>query len=233
MRVAIGMTPRLCRRELECAGSRDFNDRVAYLATDASTPGLVTVTIWRTSDGGATWATSSFKPFSHPAGPRCFGDAPPCPYRGTREVFDVVDAAHAFVSVSIAYGANLAFPQVFGTSDGGATWRAMPLPAGSGERLVLVQFATASAGLIGWGSASRRRRYMVGHRGRRRPLGPAEPSARHHVLAVGRVLGLAAVGHTRSRFHGWSSSAPGPFLFNRTNDGGNTWTTTTVRWFPS
>lgn len=210
-----------------------INDRVAYLATDASTPGLVTVTIWRTSDGGATWATSSLKPITHPAGSRCSGDSPPCPYRGTREVFDVVDAAHAFVTVSIAYGANLASPQVFATSDGGATWRAMALPAGSSERLLLVQFATASAGMIGmrdsvpglvdtwWGTEDGGNHWV------RMSVPPDITAWQPATFWDSRRWVLPAAG-----FGGWSTSAPGPFLFNRTNDGGNTWMTTTVQMAP-
>ncbi len=213
-----------------------LDDRLAFLATDVSTANTVTVSIWRTNDGGSTWAKSALAPIAHPAlFPPCTDpEGPPCPYLGTKEVFDVVDAAHAFVTVSIAYGANLNLPRVFATGDGGATWRPVPLPPGAGgQRFLLVQFATASAGMIGMG-------YSVG--GFVDKWWGTEDSGNHWAqmsfppdITAWQPVTFWDSGTwvlPGAGFDGWSPSAPGPFLFNRTNDGGNTWMTTTVRMAP-
>jgi hypothetical protein len=87
--------------------------------------------LWRTTDGGLTWTSSSLPVPSNVDAAAPISAAAP-------------DASHAFVTLSLQQGLGLSGPGVLlASSDGGRTWWRTILPS-SGE----IEFATASRGWL-------------------------------------------------------------------------------------
>jgi photosystem II stability/assembly factor-like uncharacterized protein len=119
----------------------------AFLATSSAKGAKVTITVWRTTNGGMSWQHAAAPAVTAPllAGGIIGSAYPPV-------TFDVVDAKHAFFSFYETSGMDTSVDWVFGTSDGGATWKSMPytvpadatsLPPGVG-----VYFRTPTSGIF-------------------------------------------------------------------------------------
>jgi photosystem II stability/assembly factor-like uncharacterized protein len=112
---------------------------VSEAFTSASDPSYGRVDIWRTADGGQTWAKTQLPKARFAV----FGEIMP----GVQ--FDFLDATHgfAFQSGNLAKGRNDS--DLFWTADGGQTWSA-DRPTGPGNLGIegKVAFATASDGVV-------------------------------------------------------------------------------------
>ena len=121
----------------------------AYIATSSAKGKMVTITVWRTANGGAGWKSAAAPAVAVPVLPDGIGTAyPPV-------TFDIVDAQHAFFSFYESAGMDTFEDWVFETTDGGASWKLLPytipaetvgLPPGVG-----VYFQSPLAGVFEFG----------------------------------------------------------------------------------
>jgi photosystem II stability/assembly factor-like uncharacterized protein len=182
------------------------------LGTD---PGFGRVDIWRTTNGGQTWAKS---------------ELPPAKINNDGDVlgpfsFDFLDANHGFALISGNFAHVLGDSDLYWTADGGRTWSAdRPTgPGGAGVEGSSLKFATAKDGVIvgspeGSGVSVT---HDAGTTWKAAVLGaPAGMSGA--VRSFGRAVFFDAhVGLLAVQFQGATSSVTRIY---RTTDAGSTWT---------
>jgi hypothetical protein len=186
------------------------------LATD---PGFGRIDVWRTTNGGLTWARS---------------ELPKAKINNDGDVlgpfsFDFLDLTHGFAFISGNYTHALADSDLYWTADGGKTWSA-DRPTGTGSAGVegsSVLFATANNGVVvgnPQGSG-----ISVTHDGGKtwnQATLPA-PSGTTGDIRIFRVPSFsdALTGLVAARFQG---SSQGVTRMYRTTNAGSSWTPVTV-----
>jgi len=103
-------------------------------------PGFGRVDVWRTTDGGQTWARSELPRAKINTAGDTLG-----PFS-----FDFIDPAHGFAFISGNYTRRLSDSDLYWTADGGATWSA-DHPTGPGSLGVegsSISFASADDGVV-------------------------------------------------------------------------------------
>lgn len=117
-----------------------FRDRLhGWVASlPSGSPAAPTVRVDRTTDGGRTWVTNSVVLRGD-----LFMD-------GVGEIgFDFLDARVGWLHVAAATNTGNSYGTLFGTRDGGATWRQLQMPIGSPVRFVTPQDGWTAGGVVG------------------------------------------------------------------------------------
>jgi hypothetical protein len=159
--------PELAGRQIDGLGA--FDARRALAASAEVNATSTAYTVWRTADGGQSWASTVLPPIGHDA---------PCPKAGCAGPglppsiepavsFDYADPLTAFLWLGLDSGPDGIETHIFETMDGGATWveRAFdvrwPGPGAPGQ--LRIQFMNPTTGVVeaanrtsttttGWGS---------------------------------------------------------------------------------
>jgi hypothetical protein len=138
----------------------------AYLATIQDTSTTISVTVWRTGDGGETWSLTRLDPVAHATEATFCGS---CLNFQPSVEFDVIDVNNAFMSFGLSAPVDSVTTLVYRTSDGGATWVPLdtssigPLANDGSTGAAVVHFQSPSVGVVshlnsisstttGWGS---------------------------------------------------------------------------------
>jgi len=161
------MPPGLTGPQIRGLGA--FDSDLAMLATADVDATTTTYTIWRTADGGASWASTDLPDVPHD--PNCSSfdcdDASAAASVDPAAYFDFVDPRTVFVWFGLDAGVAGTENHVFETLGGGETWLARTVdiqpPAGGPPGPLRIQFMTPSVGVVemsyqtstttsGWGS---------------------------------------------------------------------------------
>ncbi len=169
-------------------GLAALDRQTAYVASDVSGNDNATVRIYATADGGRTWHWSDLTTV-----PLVTMDGCGCGGHGV--AIDVVSSLVVFVDVVVYSGTDSEGHDIFGSLDGGLTWKAMPWSIqaeGSGADLS-IHFLTASVGTVlfdgrlfatdsGWGQWTE-----VDQAGRGFAPGPVTFIDSRHWITAGRL----------------------------------------------
>lgn len=107
----------------------------AYWEEPDDTTKTATVQVWRTTDGGASWGVVPLV-------------APDALHAGLGLVsIDFVDERNGWILLTMPSSSNFSFGEAYRTTDGGATWRPLPLPPTGGE----IAFVNPDSGFLAGG----------------------------------------------------------------------------------
>lgn len=111
-------------------GAQALNASNAWVLSFSGQPGSVTVDVARTSDGGASWQTTTVSSGSSVA----------------NGWIDFANAKDGFLTITASSAGPFATTQLYGTTDGGASW--MPVQGSVATTVGPLYFANSS---LGWG----------------------------------------------------------------------------------
>jgi hypothetical protein len=140
--------PHLIVSKMRGLGALDANH--ALLAVADVTRTTTTYYIWRTTDGGASWAYVALPAIRHAVS--CGTDRNCVP--GTADAgasIDYVSAGVAFLTLPFYQDIEGVYSFIYETVDGGQTWTRLNFPGGdlySGGNAPQIHFASATAGVV-------------------------------------------------------------------------------------